>query len=237
MSLDDVARNTASQASDARKLAENLANQSVNTAKNTIMDSVIGALPAPLNAAVNVLGQGIYNALKVPPVPIQQPSLSPNADPIKAFAFSIAFAIIQAIWCFIKSLLNPLPIIGSFFPLCNNSPDLVNAEESSNDPQNQGLGNAQTEFLNFVNSPQPNLSLIEPLNNQPPQTPQDEQGITFEQYLTNNGISSGRATVTATGTTTTSATQSSIAQQQQSQQPEWQRSEQTFDSVRRRFGL
>lgn len=236
MSLDDVARNTASAASQARKLAENVTNEAANTAKNTIMDAVIGALPAPLNAAVNVLGQGIYNALKVPPVPIQQPPLTPNADPIKAFAFSIAFAIIQAIWCFIKSLLNPLPIIGSFFPLCNNSPDLVNAEESALDPQNQGLGNAQNQFQNFTSSPPPNLSSIQPLNNQPPQTPQDEQGITFEQYLTNNGISSGRPTTAVeTAATTTITTQPSTAQQQQ--EPEWQRNEQTFDSVRRRFGL
>lgn len=234
MSLDDVARNTASEASNARKIAEDLANQAANTAKNTIMDAVIGALPAPLNAAVNVLGQGIYNALKVPPVPIQQPALTPNADPIKAFAFSIAFAIIQAIWCFIKSLLNPLPIIGSFFPLCNNSPDLVDAEASALDPQNQGLGNAQNQFSNFVNSPPPNLSSIQPLNNQPPQTPQDEQGITFEQYLANNGISSGRPTIAA-DTVTTTTTQASTAQQQP--EPEWQRNEQTFDSVRRRFGL
>jgi hypothetical protein len=235
MSLDDVARNVASQASVARKLEEDLANQAANTAKNTIMDTVIGALPAPLNAAVNVLGQGIYNALKVPPVPIQQPALNPNTDPIKAFAFSIAFAIIQAIWCFIKSLLNPLPIIGSFFPLCNNSPDLVNAEESALDPQNQSLGNAENEFSNFLNSPASNLSNITPTNTQPPQTPQDEQGITFEQYLTNNGISSGRPTTTLQD----SSTQRQQQQQQQPQQkePEWQRSEQTFDNVRKRFGL
>ena len=231
MSLDDIARNNASQASNQLRNNENIINQSTNTTKNSIMEAVIGALPAPLNAAVNVLGQGIYNAIKVPPVPIQQPALSPNADPIKAFAFSIAFAIIQAIWCFIKSLLNPLPIIGSFFPLCNNSPDLVDAEASALDPQNQGLARAENEFSNFLASTSSSAGTPSAIN-QPPQTPQDNQGITFDQYLANNGISSGTVAASPPPTPSVPSAPSTATKE-----PDWQRGEQTFDNIRKRFGL
>lgn len=226
-SVDAIVRQTASQTSQANAVTENVTNLATNSSLNTALDTVVAALPAPLPVAVQTLSTAIYAALKVPMTPVLQPVPTPTSDPIKAFALMIAFAIIQALWCFIKSLLNPLPIIGPFFPLC--------PPENTDNPDNQKLNQSRNKF-NDLQQPETTFNPQSIPQATAPQQSQDVQGITFDQYLRNNGISQGG--------------QDDIARppppppripepppQDDGREPDWQRGEQTFDSIRRRFGL
>jgi len=251
-SQDAQARIRAADTSQANALIESNKNLIVNQVKNQIINASTSALPAPLNVAAQGLGNALFAALKVPLDPVQQPA-DPNSDPIRVLAFSIAFAIIQLIWCLIKSLLNPLPIVGSFFPLCD---DPATREDSSN----KALQNAKKELTNLTNSSFINQEVLKKSQresgrnqanvldalanqNQADSTP-DIQGISFEDFLKKNGIGSGNQNeqipnfddippVGATNTTSAQITEPPA----QNVLPQWESSEQTFDVIRRRFGL
>lgn len=122
-------RRSASAAVAGETAARNSANIATNTASNAGASALLGALPGPLGAAATALSEGISTAIKASAVQAKSvPSTAPSAaDPTKLFAAQLAFAIITAIWCFIKSILNPLPIIGMFFPLCSDEDRARNA--------------------------------------------------------------------------------------------------------------
>lgn len=250
-SQDAQARITAAASSQASALLENNKNLIVNQVKNQIINAATTSLPAPLNVAAQGLGNALFAAFKVPLDPVRQPA-PPNSDPIKVLAFSIAFAIIQLIWCLIKSLLNPLPIIGSFFPLCD---DPATRDDSSN----KSLDNAKKELTNLTNNSFLNQEVLKKqqeagrsqatvldslaTQNEADSAP-DIQGVSFEDFLKNNGIGSGEQTTQTPSlgdiqpTGVTNATSAQVTQPPaQNVLPQWESSEQTFDVVRRRFGL
>jgi len=238
-SQDIQARIAATTTALENKVRENTGNLTENLAKNQAIDSVISSLPAPLNAAARLLGEGIFAAFKVPIIPVDPTTIGFNQDPIKALAFSIAFAIIQVIWCFIKSLLNPLPGIGLFFPLCSNQPNATSEQlaQSVADPLNQSLVQANRRFTDFANTnynttSEPSTVIIIT----PEETP-DIQGISFQEYLSNNGIVEGNSDEEIPKDYGISKTINRPPPPPTEQQPEWQPGEQTFDSIRRRFGL
>jgi len=109
--------------SKAKAELESVKNAAINEAINTAITLAMNGMPPPLGVSAFGLSNAIYAALKAPALPTGVPS--PNADPVKTFALMIAMAIVMLLWCFIKSLLNPLPIIGSFFPLCDPEGELV----------------------------------------------------------------------------------------------------------------
>ena len=107
----------------AKAELESVKNAAINEAINTAITLAMNGMPPPLGVSAFGLSNAIYAALKAPALPTGV--TSPNADPVKTFALMIAMAIVMLLWCFIKSLLNPLPIIGSFFPLCDPEAELV----------------------------------------------------------------------------------------------------------------
>ena len=107
----------------AKAELESVKNAAINEAINTAITLAMNGMPPPLGVSAFGLSNAIYAALKAPALPTGVPS--PNADPVKTFALMIAMAIVMLLWCFIKSLLNPLLIIGSFFPLCDPEGELV----------------------------------------------------------------------------------------------------------------
>jgi len=109
--------------SKAKAELESVKNAAINEAINTTITLAMNGMPPPLGVSAFGLSNAIYAALKAPALPTGVPS--PNADPVKTFALMISMAIVMLLWCFIKSLLNPLPIIGSFFPLCDPEGELV----------------------------------------------------------------------------------------------------------------
>lgn len=246
MSLDQDARQRASEAARGITERTNRLSELANTAKNTAIEAVVTSLPPPLNGAAKLLGQAIETALKIPIDPIKRPvtQLPPplSADPIKAFAFSIAFAIIQVFWCFIKSLLNPLPIIGSFFPLCENT------EDSDNKKLNDSLKNFNEDPKLKINNEairnQVGQGIADALQNEinsySGATQPDVNGITFEEFLQANGITSGNETAIQApnmGVTVDNPTSANTPQTAENRTPDWQAGERTFDTIRKRFGL
>lgn len=118
----------------------NTANASANTGKINTVSRAMRALPAPLNVASQALGNGLYAAMKAPLSPVSNPT--PSNDPVKLMAFGLAFAILKAMWCFIKSLLHPMPFIGSYFPLCRNADGASSADNV--DLENKALEDAES---------------------------------------------------------------------------------------------
>lgn len=147
MSQDDLARIRAESTAENFRQTQNNTNVAANTTKFAAVSTAITALPAPVNAATRILGDGLYAAFTFPVTGVRQPA-PPLADPIKLMAYAMAFSILKALWCFIKSLLNPLPFIGSFFPLCPNDPDGVGSDNS--DPDNIRLNQASMAFAGAV---------------------------------------------------------------------------------------
>ena len=98
---------------------ESVKNAAINESINLAIQIAMNGMPQPLGVTALLLANAIYAAMKMPAFPTSVPS--PNADPAKTYALMVAFAIVQIIWCFIKRLLNPLPIIGVFFPLCDET--------------------------------------------------------------------------------------------------------------------
>lgn len=165
-------RRAASAATASETATQNSANVATNTATNAGVSALLGTLPGPLSSAATALSEGISAAIKTSSAQAKSvPSTSPGlADPTKIFAAQLAYAIITAIWCFIKSILNPLPIIGMFFPLCSEEDRLRNVT---------ALANANIT----QNTP------VVPSSNVQPSTTQNQidqvttAGISFEQFL------------------------------------------------------
>lgn len=107
----------------AKAELESVKNAAINEAINTAITLAMNGMPPPLGVSAFGLSNAIYAALKAPALPTGV--TSPNADPVKTFALMIAMSIVMLLWCFIKSLLHPLPIIGSFFSLCDPEGEVV----------------------------------------------------------------------------------------------------------------
>ena len=132
--------------SKAKAELESVKNAAINEAINTAITLAMNGMPPPLGVSAFGLSNAIYAALKAPALPTGVPS--PNADPVKTFALMIAMAIVMLLWCFIKSLLNPLPIIGSFFPLCDPEGELVpDLDEVARKKANDQLAEAQKNAM------------------------------------------------------------------------------------------
>ena len=130
----------------AKAELESVKNAAINEAINTAITLAMNGMPPPLGVSAFGLSNAIYAALKAPALPTGVPS--PNADPVKTFALMIAMAIVMLLWCFIKSLLNPLPIIGSFFPLCDPEGELVpDLDEVARKKANDQLAEAQKNAM------------------------------------------------------------------------------------------
>lgn len=195
MSQDDLARIRAESTAQTFRDTQNSANVAANTAKLAAVSTAITALPAPVNAATRILGDGLYAAFKFPVTGVRQPAPT-SADPIKLMAYAMAFSILKALWCFIKSLLNPLPFIGSFFPLCPNDPDGVGSDNS--DPDNIRLNQASMAFAGAVGNIE-SLQVVQPTtgpsgdfggSNNPPGAI-SEVGESFEEYISRTSGFSG----------------------------------------------
>ena len=132
--------------SKAKAELESVKNAAINEAINTAITLAMNSMPPPLGVSAFGLSNAIYAALKAPALPTGV--TSPNADPVKTFALMIAMAIVMLLWCFIKSLLNPLPIIGSFFPLCDPEGELVpDLDEVARKKANDQLAEAQKNAM------------------------------------------------------------------------------------------
>lgn len=130
----------------AKAELESVKNAAINEAINTAITLAMNGMPPPLGVSAFGLSNAIYAALKAPALPTGVPS--PNADPVKTFALMIAMAIVMLLWCFIKSLLHPLPIIGSFFPLCDPEGELVpDLDEVARKKANDQLAEAQKNAM------------------------------------------------------------------------------------------
>jgi hypothetical protein len=149
-------------AASTNRQARSEAAQSAESAKARAAGQAIGgiitaakgamnALPPPANIAASALADAVYAFLTGKPLPINMVlALLPDQakkdiDPIFLFAIGIAFAIIEALWCFIKALLHPLPIIGMFFPLCDddNRPGPAGAPVANPDKAAKNAADAQ----------------------------------------------------------------------------------------------
>jgi hypothetical protein len=205
------------------------------------------------------LGEGTFAALNISLLGVKNPSPDGSNNPVKLVALAIAFAIIKAIWCFIKSLLNPLPIVGSFFPLCSNDEQLQQgtreAAEAAEDSDNQTLNSQISSFNSAVAINLSNIVNVQQPDTQPQQTTESEtdtgEGITFDQFVAKTANAAG---VTTTGLDITNELRSQTSQaanQGQTSanipaqivaQPEWQPSERsnepiTYQEYRKLFGL
>lgn len=180
--------------SEVRLNAEAAAQAAALIAANLAMQTLINGLPPPVSVGANTLTKGLYAALKAKTFPIdmerakaQMPGASEEAmDSVKLFAFMIAFAIIQALWCFIKSILHPLPIIGWFFSLCDEDPPKIKDSNGNlvDDDDQKALNQANTDFVeNNKEDPAPPVSapIPQPLNIPPPSA-----GKTFEEFMAEN---------------------------------------------------
>jgi len=169
MSVEDLRRATTSTQQTAQTTAKDVANKAATAGKIIAIDAVLATMPPPVNAAAKALGDGLYAALKTSADAVKQPANSLE-DPIKLMAYAIAFAILKAIWCFIKSLLHPLPIIGLFFPLCSDDPQIsgINLsndaraakQEADQDPENRALNAANNRNASALQ----NIALTEAQN-------------------------------------------------------------------------
>lgn len=154
MAVEDQIRSAASETSQAQTAVTDQTNKLATKGKIFVMEQIVNGLPPPVNVAAKALGEGLTAAFKVPVDGVIQPA-APNEDPIKLMAYAMAFAILKAIWCFIKSILNPLPIIGFFFSLCSDDAQLAEGEDAATvaarnaankDAENKTLNSAVSKF-------------------------------------------------------------------------------------------
>jgi hypothetical protein len=190
ISKDAVIRESKAAANQLKIQLEDEASKGLNSAVNSIMQQAINALPPPLNFGANAATKGLYAALKSTGAVNAAKNPSEIQDPIKTIAFAIAFAIIRAIWCFIKSLLNPIPIVGSFFPLCSEDPDAT--PDTRSDSENRAASNAESIKSNVDNdaaiSYQNKLREAgeranDLIKDDLPEPVLGPQGMTFDEYL------------------------------------------------------
>lgn len=253
-SVQDLRRAADSATASRRAEAENEANKIATAAQIVVLQQVIRGLPPPLNAAATLLGEGTFAALNISILGVKNPNPDGSNNPIKLIALALAFAIIKAIWCFIKSLLNPLPIIGSFFPLCSNDEQLEQGtEEASNaakDLDNQALNKQVSEFNSAVRQPE-TVQQPSSTDTQQQQTTENDtdtgEGITFDQFVARTASAAG---ITAIGQDITNELRGQTSQAanqgqtsanipaQPDAQPQWQPSEPpTYQEYRKLFGL
>lgn len=151
MAIEDQARTRRQAASEAQTRVNNERNKATTQGKLIVMEQVVNGLPAPVNFAAKALGEGLHAAFKIQPDAVLQP-VSPAQDPLKLMAYAMAFAILKAIWCFIKSILNPLPIIGFFFSLCSDDAQLTGVVVRNVAPEQRTLD--EKEKLKADNDPE-----------------------------------------------------------------------------------
>jgi len=155
MAVEDITRQNQKDTSIAKTTVDDLSNKALTKGKIFVVDQIINALPPPVNVAAKALGEGLYAAFKVRVDAVIQPA-NPDEDPVKLMAYAMAFAILKAIWCFIKSILNPLPIIGFFFSLCTDDAQLTQGDDSAtvaarnaaNNDRKNGTLNAAVDRFN-----------------------------------------------------------------------------------------
>lgn len=233
-------REAASTSTRLTAEARDRANASANSAQVQALQAAVSSLPAPVNIAANGLSTAIYAVIRAKPLPTS--STSPASDPAKVFALGIAYAVLSTVWCFIKSILNPLPFIGSFFPLCepDNNQQITRALASSREGEQQPSSGTVTGVT----------ANTSPTVEQQGQ-PDPGRGLTFAEFLATTSItntpsttgnvsppSSQAATVllTMTGsntpvqpTTQPASTANTVRQQQQDPT--------NSDALRRLFGI
>ena len=253
MALEDIIRDRQRLASEQNTRVSDLTNKSVTRSQVIIVSQAIGGLPAPVNIAARALGEGLFAAFNVPVNPIRHPASS-DEDTKKLMAYTMAFAILKAMWCFIKSILNPLPIIGSFFSLCSNGSDteniVLNTASSAFDSVSS---NSSINIQDSINIQQAN-NVLNNLNRNIPTSSEmssGETGITFEQFVARTATAASNPNIA--GTDTEAALRGQTAQGQTTAnlpvQPaanlataEWQATEKSteassYESYRRLFGL
>jgi hypothetical protein len=261
MAIEDGIRNSKATTAENQKLVNDLTNKAITAGKVTLIEGIVNGLPAPVNFAARALGEGLHAAFKVQPDAILQPA-DGNQDPRKLMAYAMAFAIIKAIWCFIKSILNPLPIIGSFFSLCIEEAlseiNRADVAASNNDNSNQALASAVNSYNNFRDQNievVPNSDLERARQNLRNSSQNDSRstemtsgpaGITFDQFVAST------ATAAPSGTSTDSDAVTSLQSQinqgttsanvppasPQIESPEWRPSEVSrYQEARKLFGL
>lgn len=261
MAIEDEIRDNKATNAENQKLVNDLTNKAITAGKIAVIEGIVSSLPAPVNFAARALGEGLHAAFKVQPDAILQPA-DGNQDPRKLMAYAMAFAIIKAIWCFIKSILNPLPIIGSFFSLCieealseNNRADLA---ASNNDNSNQALAAAANSYNNFrdrnieivpnseLERARQNLRNSSQNDSRSTEMTSEPAGITFDQFVASTATAAPAGT--STGSNATTALQSQINQgattanvppaPTQIESPEWRASEVSrYQEARKLFGL
>ena len=261
-SREDLARIQESQASAARAQIKNQTNKLVAEAQINLVNRAIDALPPPVSAGAKALGNGMYAAFKTPVSAVS--NARESQDPAKLVAFMIAFAILKAIWCFIKSLLNPLPIIGSFFPLCNNDPQLVGTDRRTNNAREA----ARTDSSNIASDGASNVfttatsagfatttrNAINQQSNIPVTTSQVSnmnsgvEGMTFEEFVAKTVVPASLPieevppTSALLGQINQNPTTADIPAQPAEVSPQWQASDKltegaSYEAYRRLFGL
>lgn len=172
-------REAASTSTRLTAEARDRANASANSAQVQALQAVVSSLPAPVNIAANGLSTVIYAVIRAKPLPTS--STNPASDPAKVFALGMAYAVLSTVWCFIKSILNPLPFIGSFFPLCepDNNQQITRALAATRDGDQQSSSGAVSGVATNVPTAEPD---------------QQGRGMTFTEFL---------ATISATGAPST----------------------------------
>jgi hypothetical protein len=247
-SREDLARTQESDASASRARIENQTNKLIVQAQINLIDQAINALPLPVSAGAKALGKGIYAAFKTPVKAVSNPR--EQEDPVKLMAFAIAFAILKAIWCFIKSLLNPLPIIGSFFPLCGDDPQLATGADQATttakriaetDLFNQSTAAANNKFVTAtsagfaVSETVKARNIVNQKNNVPATASAQSsnmnsgsEGITFEEFVARTVVPASVPIVDGVGPATALVGQTSQEQTsadipaQPTLEPQWQ---------------
>jgi len=246
-----------SAASVARK-AEETRTDAESTAKTTLVAGVVspaitaieGALSSlPVGVVGTLLASAIYAFLSLPPLPVDFSKMPPGTpkdrnDPMKLFALMLALAILMMVWCFIKSLLNPMPIIGSFFPLCDQSTQpggtagliVLNFDKAVSE---DAMEKVNTAIVNITagktaNNPKLVLPVV-------PAVSEGPSGITFAEFVastpagaTGAGATGAGATGGADRSTGTTNTSANVAQPVT---VDYAVGNLSSDQIRRLFGL
>ena len=222
MAAEDLARDNRNAAAKAKTRVDDLNNKALTAGKILVMEQVVNGLPAPVNFAAKALGEGLFAAFKVAPDAVLQPA-SPAQDPVKLMAYAMAFAIMKAIWCFIKSLLNPMPFIGIFFPLCSNDSQLTEGNDQATiaaridaalDNDNKALNRASNDFASKAGTGQAVVNNVDELNKavndlansqnalagvQSTIMTDGDVGITFEQFVARTASNVSNPNITGAG--------------------------------------
>lgn len=249
---------------EATTTQNNLDSQAISNASaifsaNQAMTLLLSGLPPPLSAGGTALTKGIYKVFKSKPRPLdiqraQRKTGFPEEliDPAKLFASMLAFAIIEAIWCFIKSILHPLPFIGWFFSLC----DPEGSEPAGKIKDAQGnivddvdqirLNSAKEKFNDEVSPGIIDANALSSADIESPiAAPTPSSGKTFQQFMeekypqanTPSVISNGLPDLGINTQTTNNNSANNSSDNLPGQRIEYQVGNLSSDQVRRLFGL